>query len=342
MQVRTAVVGVGHMAQSHLPNLAEFPDVDLVALCDVSEERLQDAARQYDVPRVYTDLTQMLDSEGLDCVFVITPEWLHAKQCIECLRRGLDVFCEKPPSHSVEVSRSMAEETRNAGKLLALGFNRRFGVTAIKEAFAEIPPQMCVAEFIRPVDEYRPLINGSIHALDALLYICGEPVSVAAEATYTDPEKHECIAATIKFANGALASLASGYGTRTSAEKLSVYGHGIAAWWDRNSVTIRRGDESETRAIGNSVRLEDRNFIDCVKGEAEPVATIDDAVLTMEWVHRVFDAAQIEVSPAPRTGRGYLQWCPYCGADIVAYREECVSCGRKLGAWSIPIEDMAE
>ncbi len=341
MRVRTAVVGVGHMAQSHLPNLSDFPDVDLVALCDVSEERLQEAARQYDVPRVYTDLTQMLDGERLDCVFVITPEWLHARQSIECLRRGLDVLCEKPPSHNVEESRRMAEEARRSGKLLALGFNRRFGVSAIKEAFTEQAPQMCVAEFIRPVDEYRPLINGSIHALDALIYICGEPESVAAVATYTDPEKHECIAASIKFANGALASLASGYGTRTSAEKLSVYGHGVAAWWDRNSVTIRRGDESETRAIGNSVRLEDRHFIDCVKGDAEPVATIDDAVVTMEWVHRVFDAAGIQVSPAPRTGRGYLQWCPYCGADIVAYREECVSCGRELGAWSIPIEAMA-
>jgi virulence factor len=341
MGVRTAVVGVGHMAQSHLPNLARFPDVDLVALCDVSEERLQESAQQYNVPRVYTDLTQMLDGERLDCVFIITPEWLHAKQSIECLHRGLDVFCEKPPSHNVEESKRMAEETAKSGKLLALGFNRRFSVTAIKEAFAQTPPQMCIAEFIRPVDEYRPLINGSIHALDALIYICGEPQSVAAVATYTDPEKHECIAASIKFANGALASLASGYGTRTSAEKLSVYGHGVAAWWDRNSVTIRRGDESETRAIGNSVRQEDRHFIDCVKGETEPIATIDDAVVTMEWVHRVFDAAGIQVSPAPRTGRGYLQWCPYCGADIVAYREECVSCGRELGAWSIPIEAMA-
>ncbi len=342
MRVRTAVVGVGHMAHSHLPNLAQFEDVDLVALCDVSEERLQSTARQYNVPRVYTELTRMLDGERLDCVFVITPEWLHAGQSIECLRRGLDVFCEKPPSHNVEESKRMAEEAGASGKLLALGFNRRFSVTEIKEAFSEHPPQMCVAEFIRPVDEYRPLINGSIHALDTLIYICGEPRAAAAVATYSDPEKHECIAASIEFANGALATLASGYGTQTSAERLSVYGHGIAAWWNRSSVTIRRGDESETREIGDSVRLEDRHFIDCVKGEAEPIATIDDAVVTMEWVHRVFDAAQIEVSPAPRTGRGYLQWCPYCGADIVAYREECVSCGRELGAWSIPIEDMAE
>ena len=116
MRMRTAVVGVGHMAQSHLPNLARFSDVDLVALCDVSEERLQEAARHYGVPRVYTDLTQMLDSEQLDCVFIITPEWLHAKQSIECLRRGLDVFCEKPPSHNVAESKRMAEEARNAGR----------------------------------------------------------------------------------------------------------------------------------------------------------------------------------------------------------------------------------
>ncbi len=342
MSVRTAVVGVGHMAQSHLPNLARFPDVDLVALCDVSEERLQESAQQYNVPRVYTDLTKMLDGERLDCVFIITPEWLHAKQSIECLRRGLDVFCEKPPSHNVEESKRMAEEAHKNDHLLALGFNRRFSVTAIKAAFAQVPPQMCIAEFIRPVDEYRPLINGSIHALDTLIYICGEPQSVAAVATYTDPEKHECIAASIKFANGSLASLASGYGTRTSAERLSVYGHGIAAWWSRSSVTIRRGNESETHEIGNSVLEEDRQFIDCVKGEAEPVATIDDAVVTMEWAHRIFAAANIQVSPAPRTGRGYLQWCPYCGADIIAYKEQCISCGRELGAWSIPIEAMEE
>ena len=146
---------------------------------------------------------------------------------------------------------------------------------------------MCVAEFIRPVDEYRPLINGSIHALDTLIYICGEPRSAAAVATYSDPEKHECIAASIEFANGALATLASGYGTQTSAERLSVYGHGVAAWWSRSSVTVRRGETSESFEIGDSVRLEDRHFIDCVKGEAEPIATIDDAVVTMEWAHRI-------------------------------------------------------
>ena len=342
MRVRTAVVGVGHMAQSHLPNLARFEDVDLVALCDVSEERLHATARQYNVPSVYTELAQMLDDERLDCVLVITPEWLHAVQSIECLRRGLDVFCEKPPSHNVEESKRMAREAGISGKMLALGFNRRFSVDAIKEAFSEHPPQMCVAEFIRPVDEYRPLINGSIHALDTLIYICGEPRSAAAVATYSDPEKHECIAASIEFANGALATLASGYGTQTSAERLSVYGHGVAAWWSRSSVTVRRGETSESFEIGDSVRLEDRHFIDCVKGEAEPIATIDDAVVTMEWAHRILAAAGIHISQAPRTGRGYLQWCPYCGADIVAYEEQCVSCGRELGAWSIPIEAMVE
>ena len=342
MNTRTGVVGVGHMAESHLPNLARFSDVDLVALCDISEERLQRAAQQYGVSRTYKDLSQMLDSEQLDCVFIITPEWLHAKQSIECLRRGLDVFCEKPPSHYVNESRRMAEEAKKAGKLLMIGFNRRFGVTKIKEAFTESSPQICIAEFIRPVAEYRPLINGSVHALDTLIFICGQPHDVEAVATYTDPEKHECIVASIRFANGALASLVSGYGTKTRAERLSIYGHGVAAWADSGKVTIRRGDSTESAELGDSVGLANRHFIDCVKGESECISTIDDAVVTMEMVHRIFDAADIHLSPAPLTGRGYLQWCPYCDAEILAYKEKCVSCDGELGAWSIPIEDMVE
>ena len=340
MKIKTGVVGLGHISRAHVENLAEFDDVELVAFCDIHEKRLKVSAEQYGVKNTYTQLDSMLDNHPFDCVFILTPEWLHHKQSIACLKRGIHVLCEKPPSHYVEEAKEMAEEAKKADKILMIGFNRCFWLRKVKEFFNEKPPQICVAEFIRPVAAYRSFIRGSIHLVAPLIWICGEPKDVKACATYTELEKDEQIVASIQFSSGALGTLVSGYGTGASAELFHAYGHGIAATAEGGKVRVRSAGKEDIFEPGNSMRIEDRHFINCVKGEATPIITAEDGVKTMELAHRILEDAGIPISPGTHTGKGWIRWCPYCGVEIVPHAEKCQSCGAELGGWSIPIEDM--
>jgi len=54
--VRIAIYGAGNFAnQTHIPNLKQIEGVDIVALCDVNENALQDTATRFDIERTYMD-----------------------------------------------------------------------------------------------------------------------------------------------------------------------------------------------------------------------------------------------------------------------------------------------
>ena len=64
--LRFGVIGVGRMAEiSHLPILAEMPQVELVAFCDVDPENLEARSDEYGVARRYSDHHDMFERETL-------------------------------------------------------------------------------------------------------------------------------------------------------------------------------------------------------------------------------------------------------------------------------------
>ena len=74
----------------------------------------------------YTDIEDMLAKEtGLDAVIIATPDFWHAPHTNLCLKAGLNVYCEKMMSNTVEGARSMVRTMRESGKLLQIGHQRR-------------------------------------------------------------------------------------------------------------------------------------------------------------------------------------------------------------------------
>ena len=85
-------------------------DENIVALCDVDDNRAKRAFKDYpDVPK-YRDFRVLLDKEkGLDAVMVGTPDHMHAPIAIAAMKRGLHCYCEKPLTWSVSEARRMTE-----------------------------------------------------------------------------------------------------------------------------------------------------------------------------------------------------------------------------------------
>ena len=94
-------IGVIGVAAQGAYNLGNVATENIVALCDIDEQRLAAAAEKFPQAKRYADYRRMLDQPDLDAVVVATPDHSHAIPAVWALKRGLDVYCEKPLAHSV-------------------------------------------------------------------------------------------------------------------------------------------------------------------------------------------------------------------------------------------------
>jgi predicted dehydrogenase len=95
---------------------------NIIALCDVDDERARDAFEKFPRATRYRDFRKMLDSErSLDAVVVSTPDHTHAIAAISAMKRGLHVYCEKPLAHSIYEARQMAKVAKEAGVATQMG-----------------------------------------------------------------------------------------------------------------------------------------------------------------------------------------------------------------------------
>ena len=69
-----ALIGAGGMANGvHYPSLVEFEDVNLVALCDLVESKLQATAAQFEIENTFIDYKQMIEATSPSAVYVLMP-----------------------------------------------------------------------------------------------------------------------------------------------------------------------------------------------------------------------------------------------------------------------------
>jgi predicted dehydrogenase len=118
------VVGLGWIARDHvLPAIAADPRAHLVAVCDRDPAALADVDGD---PFATTDLAAFLAQDGLDAVYVATPNHAHREPVEAALAAGRPVLCEKPLAHTVADARSIAEAAVSATVPAATAFDQRF------------------------------------------------------------------------------------------------------------------------------------------------------------------------------------------------------------------------
>ncbi len=124
--VKIAVIGCGSIAQHrHLPEYSMNENVEIVAVCDVVEERAHKVASKYGVI-AYTSYEELLADPEVDAVSVCTPNYLHAPISIAALEAGKHVLCEKPMATSMQEAMNMIEAAKKSNKKLMIGHNQRF------------------------------------------------------------------------------------------------------------------------------------------------------------------------------------------------------------------------
>lgn len=126
--LRVGIIGNGGIANCHASGYKELKDrVEIVACCDINEEKAKNFAEKYDIPNYYTDCRDMLKNEDIDLISVCTWNSAHAECTIEALNAGCNVICEKPMAMNAKEAEAMKAAADKNGKLLMIGFVRRHG-----------------------------------------------------------------------------------------------------------------------------------------------------------------------------------------------------------------------
>ena len=119
--IRLGIIGVANRGGDNLRELSGLAGVEIAALADVDERYLERAKKAHAGAKTFVDYREMIDAKGLDAVVVSTPDHHHAPATLRALGAGLDVYCEKPLSHTVAEARAMAELAKKNERVTQMG-----------------------------------------------------------------------------------------------------------------------------------------------------------------------------------------------------------------------------
>ena len=190
-KIRIGVVGCGGIANGkHLPAEKRNPASELVAFCDIIEERAVKAQKEFGAEgsAVYADYKEMLKDKSIDAVLVLTPNCSHCEITVAALEAGKHVLCEKPMAMNYAEAKKMLAARDKSGKVLTIGYQNRFRPDSLylkkladKGYFGDVYYAEAIAIRRRAVPTWGvfidqekqgggPLIDIGTHALDLTLF----------------------------------------------------------------------------------------------------------------------------------------------------------------------------
>jgi predicted dehydrogenase len=298
--IRIAAIGCGDNATIHGRRLSDLPSVSIVGLCDVSDaslDRYKAGVGGLDAVPTFTDHGRMLESIRPDAVLISTPHTLHYRQIVDSLEAGAHVLCEKPLVCSIADARGVMEAEKRADRVVLIAYHRHlegpymYGRHVVRTGqLGEIRFVACrLSQNWIQMRDVTPtpwrldpalsgggeLVDSGAHMLDAMLWLTDLQVEeVYAYQDNCGLQVDVQTAATCKFANGALGTLAVLGDSRGRGwsvyDEVTVYGeYGELSISTERGVMRRDGDADLYRVPEEAMPTPDtpdRVFVELITG----------------------------------------------------------------------------
>jgi UDP-N-acetyl-2-amino-2-deoxyglucuronate dehydrogenase len=330
--IGVGILGAGMVARYHQQATAACADlgVRLVGVGHPEPARGQAIAAAFGAPRM--DPAALLAHPEVDIISICTPSGNHAAEAIAAAQAGKHVLVEKPMALTLADADRMIAVARQAGVRLGVVLQRR-----TEPAFQQLRAAVAKGElggltlgvvtmpYHRPQSYYEQagwrgtwgadgggvLMNQGIHLIDLLVWLMGDPVAVQAEAATLRRaiEVEDTLAATLRFASGAMAVVAA----TTTAEpgfphRIEIYGdrggvqiedNGAIRWATpqqrvdiRNKGSAAAGAGGDPRAIGPTGHINVmREFIGAVREGRAPAIDGAEGRRSLATVLAIYEAA---------------------------------------------------
>ncbi len=291
MVVKVGFIGAGGISGAHIPFLALQEDVQLVAMCDIDEERAKSRAEQSGNPdcKVYTDFPKMYDEVEMDAVYICLPPFAHTEQELIAADKGIAIFVEKPIATTMEKAEEIAKAIEENNIISSVGYHWRNTDSAdlAKKVLSQhtiagahgywMGGMPGVAWWRRREGSGGQLVEQTTHIVDLCRYMVGSNAKTVYASGFaglmTDVPNYDIedmSIVNITFENGAIAAITSAcIINQGGSVKLDVFTKGLTAEVGGGSVRFRgerpEGVPEAYQATQNGYNMEDRIFIDAIK-----------------------------------------------------------------------------
>lgn len=321
--LRIGIVGTGDIAHMLAGAMNMTDGVRVAGVSSRSHEKGAAFAAVYDIPLVCTSATALAQSDEIDLIYVATPHPTHYETCMEALRAGKPVLCEKPMTTRVEDTKALFAEARARGLFLMEAMWTRFlpTITRAKAWIDEgrIGKVMFVdAEWSFGVDPSAPkqrlvdpalgggaLFDIGIYGIEMASYYAGEnPQAWTGLCTPFVPGVDAMTALTLQYASGTLATVRVGLRGETPVT-LTIYGEKgrivLPRFYMANEALLYDGDTLVDRAAESFEQMRGycwqiaavRNYLrdGVLESPVVPAAdSIAAAQVMCDMMHRFFPA----------------------------------------------------
>ncbi len=301
-----AVIGTGFWGQNHARVFSELPNTELVAVCDINQEKVKSVAEKFDVEG-YVKSGRMLKREDIEAVSICTWATKLASEAAKALKAGKHVFVEKPMADSVKHAKRIVELAEKSGCHLTVGFIERFnpGVQRVKDAIEKGEIGTLVSATAKRVSQWPERIGDvgvvkdtAIHDIDITRYLFAqEPIAVYAKAGNLRHKKFEDYAQImLTFEGGKTAFLEANWLTPYKIRNLSMTGSEamIHLNYLTQEITIETAGRSLTprHAWEEPLKLELQHFADCTLNNKRPLVTGYDGLRALQIAEAALKSAE--------------------------------------------------
>jgi UDP-N-acetylglucosamine 3-dehydrogenase len=324
-KLKVAVIGCGSIAKyRHLQEYHLNNKVEIVAVCDVVEERAEEKAAQYGA-KAFTDYKEVIKLEDVDAISVCLPNYLHAPVTIAALNAGKHVLCEKPMATSKKEAEDMIEAAKANDKKLMIAHNQRFvsshqkakeiidlgklgKIYSFRTAFGHPGPEDWGVDgagswfFNKEKAIMGAMGDLGVHKADLMRYLLGEFSEVGAFIETNAKQNTEvddnavCI---LRTENGVIGTLAASWAYLTGGGDNStiIYGekgtlrleadpkYSLIEEYRDGSVVYHMLDKIQTNEDGGqSTSHVINHFVECIVHNKQPFITGEEGMKSLEII----------------------------------------------------------
>jgi len=291
-----AVVGTGFWGKNHARVYSELASTELVAVCDMNQERAKAVADQFGV-KAYTSSSRMLKNGDVEAVSVCTWSTKLAEEALKALKAGKHVLVEKPMATHTKQAEKLLGVAEKSGLHLTAGFLMRFipGLQHIREAVEnkKIGELVCatarrVSQWPERIGDVGVVKDTAIHDIDVMRYISDEdPISVYAKTGSMRHRKFEDYAQImLTYEDGKSAFIESNWLTPYKTRTLTVTGSDAIMRLDYMTQELWIEEPKENLQPRypwqEPLKLELQHFADCILEKKKPLITGVDGLKALQ------------------------------------------------------------
>ncbi len=287
-KIRVGVIGVGRLGSIHTRTYTNIEGAELVGICDLSPEKVEEMAQQYRHCQPFQHYSQLIPQ--VDALSIATPTETHHAIAKEALLAGKHLLIEKPITTTLAQADELLALAEKKGVILQVGHIERFNSALEAVVQQGKPPRFIECDRLGPfsprVANIGVVIDLMIHDIDIVLSLVQSPIRSIDAVGLKILTQHEDIAnARIRFDSGAVANLTASRVTPETLRKIRIFQEGAYLSLDyvKQELKVYRKNGDQISCENYPIQKEEpikkelASFIQCIQNGSKPVVSGEEA-----------------------------------------------------------------